>query len=141
MNARILKSVNMVHGDTLEIIFKDDILIDLEGIKEAYTEFDTFFVEKKRLKRLVVIGKNTEITKDARKYGQAENKKRKSTCIAEAMVVHNFVQKVLTNFYLKYIEDLYPTKSFTDIDEARAWLYGFTPAAKSRGEKLNIFSF
>jgi hypothetical protein len=131
----------MVHGDTLEIIFKDDILIDLEGIKEAYTEFDTFFVEKKRLKRLVVIGKNTEITKDARKYGQAENKKRKSTCIAEAMVVHNFVQKVLTNFYLKYIEDLYPTKSFTDIDEARAWLYNFTPVAKTRGEKLNIFSF
>jgi hypothetical protein len=141
MNARILKSVTMLHGDTLEIIFKDNTLIDLEGIKEAYIEFDKFFVEKKRLKRLVVIGKNTEITKDARKYGQTENKKRKSTCIAEAMVVHNFVQKVLTNFYLKYIEDLYPTRSFTDIEEARAWLYNFHPPARTRSEKLNSFAF
>jgi hypothetical protein len=124
-NAKILESVGMINEDTLQIVFKDDILINLAGMKEAYEVFDGFFAEKKRLKRLVVVGKNMDITKEARKYGSMENKKRKRTCIAEAMVVHTFVQKIVANFYLKYIENLYPTRSFTDLEEAKQWLLDY----------------
>jgi hypothetical protein len=138
MKAKILKSVGMLNEDTLEIVFEDNMLIDLEGIKEAYIEFDKFFAKNRRLKRLVVMGKNTEITKEARKYGEIENEKRKSTCIAEAMVVFTFVQKMVTNFYLKYIKDLYPTRSFTDINEAREWLLNYEESPK-RSQKKALF--
>ena len=114
----------MLNEDTMEVVFEDNVLIDLESMKAAYIEFDRL-ANGRRLKRLVVSGKKMDITKEARKFGERENEKRKDKCIAEAMVVYTFVQKMITNFYLKYIKDLYPTRSFTDIDEAKEWLLNY----------------
>lgn len=119
----------MLDENTVEIVFQDNILIDLEGMKEAYKEYGVF-TGNKRLKRLVVAGRHTDLTKEARKYGEKENERRKDTCVAEAMVVYTFVQKMIANFYLKYIKDLYPTKSFTDIEQAREWLLNFREKAE-----------
>jgi hypothetical protein len=124
MNSRILQSIEMLNEDTVQIVFKGEITVTLEDIKQAYEDYDAY-AGGRRLKRLVISGKNTEITKDARRYGEQENEKRKDNCIAEAMVVYTFVQKMVTNFYLKYIKDLYPTKSFTNIEEAREWLLNY----------------
>ncbi len=114
----------MLNEDTIEILFHDDIQIKLEDMQKAYLEFDEFMAGR-RLKRLIVPGRNMEMTKEARKYGEMENEKRKANCVAEAMVVFTFVQKMCTNFYLKYVRDIYPAKSFTDIEEAREWLINY----------------
>jgi hypothetical protein len=128
MKSKILKSISMIHEDIVEIIFHDDMVFSMEDMKTAYEEYDEF-TGGKRLKRLVVVGKHSAMSKEVRKYGEAENERRKDNCIAEAMVVHNFVQKMCTNFYLKYIRDIYPARSFTDIEEAKQWLMNFREEA------------
>lgn len=118
---RILKSLSMLDERTVEIVFQDDVLIELEDIKETYKELHDFTGEK-RLKKLVVTGKKTEITKDARLYGHRESLKIKDQVIAEAIVVHLLYQKMIINFYIMFIKDSYPTKFFTDIEKAKEWL-------------------
>jgi hypothetical protein len=120
-NKRILKSLNMLDEHTVEIVFQDDILIELNDIKETYKELHEFTGEK-RLKKLVVTGKKTEITKDARLYGHRESLKIKDRVAAEAIVVHLLYQKMIINFYIMFIKDSYPTKFFTDIEKAKEWL-------------------
>jgi hypothetical protein len=124
MRSKILKSMRMLNEDTVEIIFEDRAQIELEDMMAAYVEFDEF-MGGRRLKRLIVPGKDMQMTKAARKYGEMENERRSGNCIAEAMVVFTFVQKMCTNFYLKYVRDIYPAKSFTDMEEAKAWLWDF----------------
>jgi hypothetical protein len=125
MKPSVLKSITMLNNDTVEVVFRDDMVFDVEGIQAAYKEYDEF-TGGKRLKRLVIAGKKSEMSKEARKFGESENERRKSNCIAEAMVVYTFVQKMCTNFYLKYMHEIYPAKSFTDIEEAREWLNNFS---------------
>lgn len=120
----VLKSISMLDDQTLEIVFKDDITFDLEAIQSCYKETEAYTGGKK-LKRLVISGKKTDITKEARQYGLKENERLKDLVIAEALVVHSFTQKMITNIYLKYIQKSYPAKSFTDIDKAKEWLNTF----------------
>ncbi len=118
---RILKSLSMIDDDTVEIVFQDDVLIELEDIKKTYRELHEF-TGNRRLKKLVITGRKTEITKDARLYGHNESVKIKDRVIAEAIVVHLLYQKMIINFYIKFIKDSYPTRFFTDVEKAREWL-------------------
>ncbi len=120
----VLKSIKMLDDQTVEIVFLDDIIFDLAGIQSSYKETEAFTGGRK-LKRLVISGKKTDITREARQFGLQENERLKDNVIAEALVVHSFTQKMITNFYLKYIQKSYPAKSFTDIDKAKEWLNGF----------------
>lgn len=120
----VLKSISMLDDHTVVIEFRDDITFDLEGIQSSYRETEAFTGGKK-LKRLVLCGRKTDITKEARQYGLKENERLKDSVIAEALVVHSFTQKMITNIYLKYIQKSYPARSFTDIDKAKEWLSTF----------------
>jgi hypothetical protein len=111
----------MLDEHTIEIIYHDNITIDLTGIQKAWTKLDDF-TQKKRLKKLTIVGKNTAITRDARRNGHAESEARKHIIAAEALVVHTLPQKMVANFYSKFIKDLYPIKYFTDIEDAKKWL-------------------
>ncbi len=117
----VQKSISMFNENTVKIEFRDDFTFDLEAIKRSYIETEKFTGGRK-FKRFVICGKNTDITKEARKYGQEENKRLKDTVIAEALVVNSLTQKMITNFYLKFIADTYPCRSFTDLNEAIEWL-------------------
>ncbi|MFM6984550.1 MAG: hypothetical protein ACKOXF_10490 [Chitinophagaceae bacterium] len=120
----VLKSISMLDDQTVVIEFRDDITFDLEGIQSSYRETEAYTGGKK-LKRLVLCGRKTDITKEARQYGLKENERLKDSVIAEALVVHSFTQKMITNIYLKYIQKSYPARSFTDIDKAKEWLNTF----------------
>lgn len=117
----VLKSVRMLTEDLVEIVFHDEFHFDLEKIKQSYEE-TAAVTQGKRVKRLVISGKRTQINKEARDYGKSENARLSENVIAEALVVHNFTQKIITNLYLKYIQKSYPAKSFTNIEKAREWL-------------------
>lgn len=118
---RILKSLSMLDENTVEIVFQDEVIIELEDIKRTYQELNEFTGER-RLKKLVITGKKTEITKDARSYGHMESLKIKDRVVAEAIVVHLLYQKMIVNFYIMFIKDSYPTKFFTDVEKAKEWL-------------------
>lgn len=120
---QFVKSASMLNDTTFEIVFQDDALIDLEAIELVDTYCDQV-VAGRRLKRLVVSGKNTLITKEARLFGQNKSKQSKKLIIAEAVVVNTLPQKMVANFYFAFVRDLYPAKFFTDIDKAKEWLSG-----------------
>ena len=121
---KVQKSIRMISEDIVEIAFDDNIFLDLEKIMQSFAETEAF-TNGRRLKRLVISGRNTDITKEARSYGLKENERLKDQVIAEALVVHSFTQKMITNFYLKYINKSYPAKAFTDIEKAKEWLNTF----------------
>lgn len=117
----VLKSIKMLDEQTVEIVFHDEFYFDLESIKQSYAETHEF-TQGKKLKRLVISGRKTDITREARQYGLHENQRLKDNVIAEALVVHSFIQKMITNIYLKNIQKSYPAKAFTDIEKAKEWL-------------------
>ncbi|HEY1045448.1 MAG TPA: hypothetical protein VGF79_03345, partial [Bacteroidia bacterium] len=84
------------------------------------------FTDKKRLKRLVVITKNSTLELQARLLLQQENKDNSELIIAEAVLVTSLTQKMTTNFYLKFIKDIYPSRFFTDYNKAIEWLKHFS---------------
>lgn len=120
----VLKSIRMLDEQTVEICFLDEFTFDLEKIKQSYAECMAF-TQGKRLKRLVISGRKTDINREARQFGTRENERLKDTVIAEALVVHSFIQRMITNIYLKNIHKSYPAKAFTDIEKAKEWLATF----------------
>lgn len=82
----------MLNEDTMELIFHDNIKIDLDGMKEGLIELDNF-TQNRPLKKLTIVGRNTDITHEARKFGHTEIKARGKYIKAEAMVVHTLPQK------------------------------------------------
>ncbi len=117
----ILKSLTMLNEDTVKLVFHDNITIDLDGMKEGLVQLDDF-TQNRRLKKLVVVGKKTGITREARKFGHTEIKARGKYTVAEAMVVHTLPQKMIANFYFAFIKNMYPVKYFTDVNDAKEWL-------------------
>lgn len=118
---RLIKSLSMLDEITLEVVFQDEVLLDLDAIQIIDKCCDEL-VAGRKLKRLVVAGKNTLITKEARVYGQNKSRELKNLIIAEAVVVNSLPQKMVANFYFAFIKDFYPAKFFTDINKAREWL-------------------
>jgi hypothetical protein len=121
LTSSIIKSLKFPNEQTIELVIHDGITIDLDGVI-AINNYCSQFTRGKRVKRLVVSGRNSDITKQARQYGARLSEEHKENIIAEAVIVHSLPQKMIANFYFKYLKDVYPAKFFTDIDKAREWL-------------------
>lgn len=121
IESRVLESLKMLDKDTVELLYKDGVKVHLEDMKRLLLDLYTF-TKNKRLKRLIIISKHSSLDIQARLYLQEENKSKKESIIAEAVVVNSLAQKMTTNFYLKFIKDIYPSKFFTDIEKAKEWL-------------------
>jgi hypothetical protein len=118
---KYLQSVKMPDERTIEIAFSDKVMLDLEAIKEV-DRYCEKMVAGRKIKRLIIGGRNTQITREARMYGQDNNKKNRHMVIAEAFVVTSLPQKMVANFYMAFIKDYFPVRFFTDITKAREWL-------------------
>lgn len=118
----VLKPFLITEDKILEVLYKDDVVVTLEEMKFLLDDLYKF-TGKKRLKRLIIISKNAKMDLPARIYLQESNKDNKDLIAAEAIVVSSLTQKMTTNFYLKFIKDIYPSKFFTDIEKARDWLH------------------
>ncbi len=116
-----IKSFRFIDDNTFELVFNDATVMDIDGI-EAIHKYISQFTEGKRVKRLVISGRGAEIKARARQLGEKLSEDARDYIIAEAVVVHSLTQKMVANFYFKYLKDLYPTKFFTDETKAREWL-------------------
>lgn len=118
---KVLKSLRMLDHDTVEIHYHEAVDVSLADMEELMRSLYEF-TDNKRLKRLVICTRKSTLDMKARHYLQHENKTRKDTIIAEAVVVTSLSQKMTTNFYLKFIQEIYPSRYFTDVDKAKEWL-------------------
>ena len=118
---RVIESVFYLDQHTIELKFKTAAIVNLDDMREILNHIYAF-TQNKRLKRLIIISKDAQLELPARLLLQEENKDRKNTIIAEAVLVTSLTQKMTTNFYLKFIKDSYPSKFFTDYNKAREWL-------------------
>lgn len=105
----------------VQVQYKDNIDIDLTDAVEDYRIYDEF-TEGKPVKKLILSGKYTIITSEARTYIQSENKKRSDKIIAEAIVIHSLAQRIFANMYFGIIHRSYPLKVFNSKDDALMWL-------------------
>ncbi len=121
---KVAKSISMLDDNTLEVIFQDRVMLDLQAM-QLVDQFCSELVGDLRVKRLIIAGRNTQISKEARVYGQLKSKELKNKVIAEAVVVNSLTQKMVANFYFAFVKDFYPAKFFTDIDKAKEWLSEF----------------
>lgn len=120
----IVDSMQMIDNSTVEVIFKSDAVIGLEQLKITFNQLHQITGDKPH-KKLIITGRRTEITKDARLFGMEEAKRIGEYVKAEAIVVHSLYQKMVINFYRRFIDSKYPTRFFTDIDKAKEWLGSF----------------
>lgn len=118
---KTLKSLTVVDGNILEIAYNDHVHVELEDMVEMLRCVEEF-TEGKPFKRLVIISPHATIEKDARKYLQTENHAKRKSIVAEAVIVHSLAHKMTFNIYAKLIKDVYPSRYFTNMEEARTWL-------------------
>ncbi len=121
---KVLRSIQMLDDATVEIVFNDGVMIELEDLQVGYDLLNEV-TQGRALKKIVVTGKRTEITKEARLFGHEQSVRNKDQVIAEAIIVHSLYQKMVINFYIRFIKDSYPTRFFTDYDKAKEWLKAF----------------
>ncbi|MDI1233077.1 MAG: hypothetical protein PSX81_02215 [bacterium] len=117
----ILKRIVIKDNNIIEIAYHDNSFINCEAVKLIFIEFDRL-TEGRKIKKLILIGKSTNISEEARQLIITENHIRKSQIIAEAIVVNSFFQKLSANFYILYLKKMYPTHFFTSKDLAIEWL-------------------
>lgn len=118
---RVLESIEFIRQDTVELRYKPAVNVNFTDMREILNHLYAF-TQNKRLKRLIVISKDAQMELPARLLLQQENKDRKDTIVAEAVLVTSLTQKMTTNFYLKFIKDSYPSRFFTDYNKALEWL-------------------
>jgi len=116
-----MESIRLLEDDLVELRYRDNIRVTADDMHEILTQLYTL-TENRKMKRLIVISKNASLELPARQLLERENKQRKDTIIAEAVVVNSLAQKMTTNFYMKFIKDIYPTRFFTSDQQALEWL-------------------
>lgn len=122
--SKVIKSIRMYDDRTVEIVYNDDVVINNEDAMESYRILDEFTAGR-RLKKLLIVGKNVDINTETRFLIVKENNSRKDSIIAEAVVVNSIAQKIKTNFYIMFLRKIYPTHFFTSVTEAEEWLKQF----------------
>lgn len=117
----LLKSIKMFGNELVEVVYNDNVDVTVKELDQAYKLYDEVTGTNKVLK-LLIIGKGTRITVQARQHIINENIKRNPFIIAEAIVVNSVAQKVSCNIYIRFISKIYPTRFFTDVEDASEWL-------------------
>lgn len=110
---RVLESIKMLDPRIVEIRYKEKVNVNVDDMREILDAIYEF-TENKPVKRLVVITDGSSLDIKARVLLQEENKIRKEYILAEAVLVNSLAQKMITNFYLKFIKDSFPSKFFSD---------------------------
>ena len=116
--------LQFVEGNCLLIEYLEKVHIELSDMEAILNDIKVF-TALKPCKRLIIISKNSTITREARSALQEENHRDRKYIIAEAVLVNSLAQKMATNFYLNFIKDDFPSKFFTDVNKAKEWLKSF----------------
>lgn len=115
------RTISLVAADLIEIVYYDHAHLTMETVKRDILLFDEV-VKRKRVKKLIIIGKHTKIDMDARRQAAEENRKRKNRIVAEAIVVSSTAMRLAINMYMLFLNREYPVKVFSNRERALEWL-------------------
>jgi hypothetical protein len=121
---KVFKKIKLLGNSIVEMEFPNYMLVDTDCVEKAYKEIDQV-TKGRKVKKLVIMGDHTEITKTARTLMVEENKRRKNNIIAEAIVARSFAQKLSATFYILFLAKIYPVQLFADKYHAEKWLENF----------------
>lgn len=133
--------------DTDVILRGDGILQFNYAENKEYTMEDTHELENAVVKitkdvthmSLRIAGKYTNVDLEVMKY--LSRGRGTLFTLADAFVIHSTAQKILANFYLNIIRPILPSKVFTKVEEAEAWLLSLDKEDLARRHKLKILQF
>lgn len=106
----------------VEVIFENQLLLELEDCYEIMETYKTHIGDKK-VPILHIIGKYMNVTKEAREFAASADGLKNS--IAEAYVFDSLPHRIIGNFYIKFNKPSVPTKFFKTKPEAEVWLKTF----------------
>jgi len=114
-------SLKIINDDTIEVVYKDLVVIDDSDIRNYIDSLDCFY-QNGKLKSLIILGHDVEIDISARKLLMREKRERFDYIIAEAIVVSSFSQKILAEHYSIVNGKYYSVKVFNSRYLANEWL-------------------
>ena len=117
-------SMEFLDVRTIRLQYFDNITIDLAQMREDLVTYHSF-TEGRKVRKLIVAGEKTEMTNEARMYAQSISQNRSKLIYCEALVLNTKHQVFLGNLYSLFVQLNYPTKVFSNEEEARTWMKKF----------------
>ena len=110
-----------VYEGIIRLQLNDRADIEVHHIDEIY-KANQKLSEGSKYSLLVIIGKYTNVSPEAREL--AANKELSKNRTSLAFVTDSLAHKLVVNFFIKFNRPSTPTKLFTDEEEAIRWLKG-----------------
>ena len=116
-------------NDKFSASFIEDHVIFIEMNDFKFFEIEDIFlvrewinenIEEKFLFNLFHFGNGSSVSKEAREYAASSDGAKKT--IGTAIIVRNFAQQLVIDYYLKFNKPLYPTKAFYKKEKAIEWI-------------------
>ncbi|MGE0567746.1 MAG: hypothetical protein AB7O73_07330 [Bacteroidia bacterium] len=124
-NIRLVDSIEFEHtqlnlydNDLLIVRNNDNFHYEVKHLEEVLHAMEGIGLRKK--KTLIIMGKYTTISKEAREFRATEIGTIFSS--KEAIVISSIAQRILVDFYIKINKPKVPTKLFVSEYEALKWL-------------------
>ncbi len=112
-------TIEQLSANLVLVVLNDNATIEIEDI-----------IEIKAANKKITNGENYGVIIDSGNYTSISNEARSLTAskemegkrIAMSVIINNLSQRLLVNFFLKINKPLVPTKSFSNLKEAREWI-------------------
>jgi hypothetical protein len=114
--------LSFIQEDILEMYYSDDAVLNKENSSKNYHAYDTIVGDKVAIKRLVILGRNMELTDEGRKYSKEQDVLRQDKIIKQAIVMDSYLHRVGAYIYYKLFIPVYEIKIFSDKQTALEWL-------------------
>jgi len=99
------------------IKFADQRALDYDDMEEIFGAYARLTNDSPH-KVLIISGEQGTASRDGREHAQ----KTVLPCLAEAIVVHSYAQRIISNIYIAFKKCTYPIKLFNEVEEAIDWL-------------------
>lgn len=125
-------TVSFIHeraDGIFHVEFKKNSTIDISHQEENRLKYIELTGGEKRLFLYTSRG-GLFVTKEARE--NARRTEPTTPVLARAVVTHNFADRVIAEFYMKFYRPYIPIRIFKDTPEAIDWLHGIFPDAPEK---------
>lgn len=120
---------NIFEDDNFTISLIDDCIINIqikdfkELEKDDIIRMQGWISEsnfQKKLYNLAIFGNGSSATRGAREY--ASSKEGNTLTVGTAIVVKNFAQQLILDYYIKFNNPVHPTRVFLRKEKALEWI-------------------
>ena len=112
--------IELLTPEIVLISTKENSIVDIKDIQEM-KKINLKLTAGKNYGVITNPGKYASITEKGRKYISTEGIERNK--IASAFVINSLAQRLLFNFFIKFNRPNIPSKSFSNLINAREWMH------------------